>query len=233
MRFDVCAHTYEEHAGPQRFFAELVAGFIGAKPPETVVEFGAGTGALTRWLESEFVHATDASPAMVKRGCLAVPNAQWSVLDAFSQSPPVASLQISSGLLHWAEDPVVTLFRWKQSLAPGGRMIHAIPCEPCLTEWRALVPESPVPWRGEAEWLSLFESAGLRVARSQRWTHQVVCASALELVHGFHRTGVTGRVRVGPGRLRQALRRYEALHSVAGGVQATWAWLAVEARRWD
>jgi SAM-dependent methyltransferase len=229
MRFDVCAHTYDEHAGPQRFFAELVAEFIGAKPPETVVEFGAGTGALTRWLESEFVHATDASPAMVKWGCLAVPKAQWSVLDAFNQSPPVASLQISSGLLHWAEDPVATLFRWKQSLAPGGRMVHAIPCEPCLTEWRALVPESPVPWRGEAEWLSLFKQAGLRVARSQCWIHQAICASALEMVHGFHRTGVTGRVRVGPGRLRQALREYDRRHLTGTGVKATWVWLAIEA----
>ena len=28
MRFDVCAHTYDEHAEPQRFFAERVAQFI-------------------------------------------------------------------------------------------------------------------------------------------------------------------------------------------------------------
>jgi len=248
MRFDVCAHTYDEHAGPQRFFAERVAQFIGVKPQEAILELGAGTGALTRHLigapnsdsagvlseaaESEFgapILATDASLTMVERGRLAVPQAQWSVLDAFNQPLPVALLQVSSGLLHWADDPVAMLERWKVSLAPGGRMVHAVPCEPCLNEWRELVPESPVPWRNEAEWLEIFARAGLRVTRSQSWAHAAVCASALEMVRGFHRTGVTGRVRVGPARLRQALREYETQHRVAGGMQATWVWLAVEA----
>lgn len=229
MRFDVCAHTYDEHAGPQRFFAERVAEFIDAKPQERIVELGAGSGALTRWFAGASVQATDASPAMVARGRLVAPGAQWSVLDAFEQSPPVSSLQISSGLLHWAPDPVATLTRWKQWLAPGGRMVHAVPCEPGLIEWRQLVPESPVPWRSESEWLEIFAGAGLRVCRTQRWNHQAICASALEMVRGFHRTGVTGRVRVGPGRLRQALRIYDSLHRGPRGVQATWAWVAIEA----
>ena len=304
MRFDVCAHTYDEHAGPQRFFAERVAQFIlrsgtGILPvrlrdqisntspdrqdacPTTILELGAGTGALTRWLararsaaeqptpypsqegnalsgadrsispaasecpgsvplqggarggsagrtEPPFL-ATDASPAMVQFGSLAVPQADWAVLDAFNQLLPVADLQVSSGLLHWTDDPVAMLQRWKISLPPGGRMIHAMPCEPCLAEWRALVPESPVPWRSESEWLKFFEQAGLRVTRSQSWTHAAVCSSALEMVRGFHRTGVTGRVRVGPARLRQALRDYDLRQRVPGGVKATWAWLAVEA----
>jgi len=246
MRFDVCAHTYDKHAGPQRFFAERVAQFIGAQPTETVLELGAGTGALTRHLigapstaSADSVRAeavlgapilaTDASPEMVERGRIAVPQAQWSVLDAFNQPLPAASLQVSSGLLHWAKDPTATIARWKDHLLPGGRMVHAMPCEPCLAEWRAFVPESPVPWRSEAEWLMIFERAGLQVTRSQSWTHAAVCASALEMVRGFHRTGVTGRVRVGPARLRQALRDYDLRHRVPGGVRATWSWLAVEA----
>jgi SAM-dependent methyltransferase len=230
MRFDVCAHTYDEHAGPQRFFAERVAQFIGAKSTENILELGAGTGALTQALKGSFVLATDASPAMIDRGSLFVPLAHWSVLDAFNEPLPVAALQVSSGLLHWADDPAAMLARWKTFLTPGGRIVHAVPCEPCLKEWRALVPESPVPWRSESEWLKIFERAGLRVTRSQRWTHNAVCSSALEMVRGLHRTGVTGRVRVGPARLRQALREYDRQHKVPTGVQATWAWLAVEAR---
>jgi trans-aconitate methyltransferase len=229
MRFDVCAHTYDEHAGPQRFFAERVAQFIDAKPHEAILELGAGTGALTRLLNGETVLATDASPTMVERGRVAVPQAKWSVLDAFKQSLPMTTLQVSSGLLHWAENPATTLATWKKSLVPHGRMVHAIPCEPCLTEWRTLVPESPVPWRSEAEWLKIFERAGLRVMRSQSWSHAAVCASALEMVRGFHRTGVTGRVRVGAARLRQALQDYDMRYRVHGGIQATWAWMAVEA----
>ena len=246
MRFDVCAHTYDEHAGPQRFFAERVAEFISSRPKEKILELGAGTGALTRYLtgmsssnpagrgavDSDIgaaVLATDISPLMVERGRRAVPQALWSVVDAFNQKVPVATLQVSSGLLHWAEDPVATLIRWKQSLAPGGRMVHAIPCEPCLTEWRTLVPESPVPWRRRMEWLEVFKQAGLKVARSESWTHQAICSSALEIARSFHRTGVTGRVSIGPKRLRQALRDYDAQYGEAGGVRATWAWLAVEA----
>ena len=229
MRFDVCAHTYDAHAGPQRFFAERVAQFIGAKSTESILELGAGTGALTQYLTGAPILATDASPTMVKRGRLAVPQAQWSVLDAFSQPFTVAGLQVSSGLLHWSNDPAAMLARWKTFLIPGGRMVHAIPCEPCLKEWRALVPESPVPWRSEAEWRKIFERASLRVTRSQGWTHQAVCSSALEMVRGFHRTGVTGRVRVGPARLRRALREYDIQYQVQGGVQATWVWLAIEA----
>jgi hypothetical protein len=87
-----------------------------------------------------------------------------------------------------------------------------------------------VPWRSEAERLKIFECAGLRVTRSQSWTHAAFCASALEMVRGFHRTGVTGRIRVGPARLRQSLRDYDQQHRVPGGVAPTWTWLAVEAR---
>jgi SAM-dependent methyltransferase len=247
MRFDDCAQTYDEHAGPQRFFARRVATFVNPTPAESVLELGAGTGALTRELiqlrdanagpEDEPaglgaggpVLATDASSTMVEQGRTAVPRAHWAVLDAFNDPLPPALLQVSSGLLHWAENPESTLARWKSFLAPGGRMVHGIPCEPCLAEWRAIVPESPVHWHSEEEWLRILKRAGLHVTRAQRWTHSARCASALEMVRGFHRTGVTGRVRIGMVRLRQAMHKYEARHRSDGGILATWSWLAVEA----
>jgi hypothetical protein len=49
------------------------------------------------------------------------------------------------------------------------------------------------------------------------------------MIQGFHRSGVTGGVRIGPARLRQALRMYDATYRAPGGVKATWVWLAVEA----
>lgn len=238
MRFADCAHTYDEHAMPQHHFAACVAQFLrGGEfadfpgPALRVIELGAGTGALTR----HFAHAgprwlaTDAAPGMVARGRQQAPAAQWRVLDAFSESLPVADWQVSSGLLHWADDPVAVLARWKTFLPRGGRMMHAMPCEPCLAEWRALVPESPVDWRTVDGWHEVFVAAGLRVRRMELWTHRVNCSSALALVRGWHRSGVTGRVRIGPARLRRALRAYEARHGAAGGVRATWAWLAIEA----
>jgi SAM-dependent methyltransferase len=238
MRFDACASSYDENAKPQRFFAERVAQFINtsvAQQPRgatSILELGAGTGALTRCLCTlgcSAILATDASPAMVRYGRTAVPAASWSVLDAFAGPIPSAALQVSSGLLHWAREPADMLARWKSFLPEGGRMIHAIPCDPCLAEWRAIVPDSPVLWRDAAGWRSVFITAGLQVCRSQLWTHQAVAYSAIELVRGFHRSGVTGGVRIGPGRLRRALRDYDLRNRTPAGTVATWAWLAIEA----
>lgn len=240
MRFADCAQTYDKHATPQHHFAARVARFLRAGGEENfpwrtarVLELGAGTGALTRhftrigaggnWL------ATDAAPGMIERGQARAPAAQWRRLDAFREPLPPADWQVSSGLLHWAADPVAALARWRAFLRPGGRMLHALPCDPCLAEWRALAPDSPVVWRDADGWRGLFAAAGLRVRRSASWTHTVAAPSALALVRGLHLSGVTGRVRIGPARLRQALRTYETRHRAADGVRATWAWLAIEA----
>ena len=232
MRFDVCARSYDANAAPQRGFAARVAEFIQVSDVEAVLELGAGTGALTRHLcavARAGARATDASPAMVRLGRAAVPAAAWSQLDAFRTRVPETNLQVSSGLLHWADDPAGILRSWKDALVPGGRMVHAVPCEPCLKEWRALVRESPVQWRNEAGWCSLFAAAGLRVRRKQLWVDEWVFPSALEMVRTMHQSGITGRAHLGPGRLRQAIRTYDAEHRGPDGVLATWAWLAVEA----
>lgn len=233
MRFDDCADTYDAHAAPQRAFAGRVAAFIGAGPSEAVLELGAGTGALTRHLCSRArqVIATDASAAMVTIGRKAAPEAEWRLLDAFAGHIPPSELQVSSGLLQWAERPEDVLKRWGDALLRGGRMVHAFPCEPCLAEWREVMPQSPLEWRTEAEWVDLFTRCGLRIARQERWVDRAHLASGLELVRGLHRTGVTGRIRLGPGQLRRAIREYERRFGDGPGVGATWAWMAVEANR--
>jgi SAM-dependent methyltransferase len=166
---------------------------------------------------------------MVALGRQAVPEAEWFLLDAFVESLPAVSVQVSSGLLQWADNPVEVLGRWKRGLKPGGRMVHAVACEPCLAEWRALVPETPLRWRDEAAWRAIFTSAGLRVIRAKLWVEEHYFASALELARCLHHSGVTGRARLGAGRLRAALRRYDGLHQREGKVVSTWAWLALEA----
>lgn len=109
-------------------------------------------------------------------------------------------------------------------------MVHALPCEPCLTEWRALMPENPVQWRSQEDWVRLFERAELKVSRWQSWTYPAHFESAMAMVRSFHLSGVTGRVQVGASRLRQAMRQYDAKHHNSRGVTATWCWLAIEAR---
>lgn len=231
MRFDACAHSYDAHAAPQREFAACVADFIELKPAERVVEFGAGTGALTRHLcaKGAVVHATDASPTMAELGRRAVPDATWSRLDAFQDVLPTAPLQLSSGLLQWAPDPLLVLQNWRRALLPGGRMVHAFPCEPCLAEWRAIVSQNPVRWRNEAEWCAIFTTAGLLVQRQQLWIRKLVFPSTLHMLRAWHESGLTARPLLTAGQLRQAIRTYDHLHRTPGGVTATWAWLAVQA----
>jgi SAM-dependent methyltransferase len=232
MRFDVCAHTYDAHAEPQRTFAARVAAFADLRPGETVIEFGAGTGALTRHLcaaSTQPVTATDLYPTMVSLGQAATPQARWIQLDAFQDSLPQADLQTSSGLLQWAPDPIRVLQNWKHALAPGGRMVHAFPVEPCLAEWRAIVHESPLKWRDEIAWCDLFSRAALRITRKQTWVEQASFRSSLELVRSLHYSGATSHPRLSAGRLRLAIRTYDAIHRRDNCVIATWAWLAVEA----
>lgn len=232
MKFDARAHSYDEHAVPQRAFAARVADFIQPKQCDRIVELGAGTGALTRHLarfHAELI-ATDLSPRMVALGRAAVPQAQWSVLDAFHAPILPADLQVSSGLLQWAEPPLLVLRRWRQALAPGGRMVHAFPCEPCLSEWRMLVPEGPLRWRTEADWVQIFTQAGLKVLRQEMWTESMLFPNALAMLRSIHESGATGQVHLGTGRLRQALRAYDHAFRAQGGVQASWTWLAIEAQ---
>jgi len=198
----------------------------------SILELGAGTGALTRWLcaiSGAGVTATDASPAMVAIGKSAVPMADWGILDAFSCQVPASDLQVSSGLLQWAPDPVAVLRHWKSASRPGDRMVHAFACEPCLREWRRVAPESPVTWREEAGWLAAFEEAGLSVCRSEVWLERIEFQDSLHLARSLHRSGVTGRPRLGAGQLREAMRQYDSLFRSQNGVSATWAWMAVEA----
>jgi SAM-dependent methyltransferase len=235
MRFDACAHSYDAHAAPQRAFATRVAEFIGPCPEESVVEFGAGTGALTEHLRAATsgasLLATDASVRMVALGQIRVPSAKWEQLDAFCAPLPQAQLQVSSGLLQWAGDPVEVLRRWRAALRPEGRLVHAVACEPCLAEWRSLVRESPVVWRDAESWLRLFIAAGLRVQRHQLWVEQMTFPSALDMLRSWHESGVTGKAHLGAGKLRGAMRLYHERFAAGSGVTATWAWLVIEASR--
>lgn len=232
MRFDVCADSYDEYARAQQVFARRVARFAQVTAPAAILELGAGTGALTEALcqfQDVTLVAADISAAMMEVGRQRAPGASWIFIDAFREPIPGADLQISSGLLQWAEDPVSVLEKWRKGVRGGGRMIHAFPCEPCLHEWRKLIPESPLRWRTQEEWLEVFRGAALQVKRKEVWTEVCHFDSAITMLRSLHRSGVTGAPQVSTGRLRRALREYENLYRTANGVFASWTWMAVEA----
>ena len=79
MRFNECAHTYNQHAAPQRRFAEALAAFAPFPRGTEITELGAGTGFLTNALlvQGASVEATDNSSSMVELGRQNAPLADW------------------------------------------------------------------------------------------------------------------------------------------------------------
>jgi SAM-dependent methyltransferase len=230
MRFNECARSYDEHAAPQRRFAEALAAFAPFHRGAKVTELGAGTGFLTAALLAQGVRveATDGSPEMVAVGKENVPTADWKVHDAFTEIPSTSAIA-SSGLLHWAADPGVVLRHWHNALPKGGRLLLGVPCDPCLFELRDLMGEGPLRWRDEAQWLQLLSRARFDVKAHGVLELEQTYGSALDLFRTLHGSGVTGAPRMSPGTLRELIRDYDRLHPKGDGVIATWAWLLVDA----
>ena len=231
MRFEERADRYEQHAAPQRRFAEALAAFAPFRHGAQVTELGAGTGFLTTALLAQgvSVEATDASPAMVARGQVAAPAAVWKLREAFAPLPQAKALA-SSGLLHWAADPVAVLKHWHAALPTGGRLLLGVPCDPCLHELRDLTGEGPIRWRDAAQWLQVLAHAHFDVRAHGVLEAAVTYPSALDLFRALHGSGVTGEPRLSPGEIRALIRDYDHLHTgINGTVSATWAWLLVDA----
>jgi malonyl-CoA O-methyltransferase len=235
--FDRRAASYDAHAHVQRETAAWVAEWL---PPAGAcarcLEFGAGTGNFTRHLVERFaeVVATDLAPAMVAQGRVAVPAATWRVADAWAPeaSPPAPEFLASCSVLQWAPDPVAALARWRALLAPGGRALSGIYIAPSLPEFGELQPDSrPFPWRTAGEWRAHFVAAGFTVERLESRTRAYFYPDARALLRQLHGTGTTpSEARLGPGAMKDLIRRYDACFTGPEGARATWTTCRVEAR---
>jgi malonyl-CoA O-methyltransferase len=229
--FDRAAERYENHAQPQAAVAKALAEWI--LPQERkgcALEFGAGTGLLTRLLqpwEGNYT-ATDAAPRMVAQGRVHCPHAEWQTMDA-RQPKNIAPVNwiFACSLLQWMSQPQTVLQHWRRLLSPGGQLAFAVLLPGTLSELAEQLPEAtPLDWHTENEWRSMVEAAGFIIEREQVWEHTSLHANSLELLRAVHAMGLAPKNAVGPGRLRKALRSYDDKHRVAGSVEATWrAWL--------
>ena len=234
--FDRRAASYDAHAHVQRETAAWVAEWLPA-PGRFVrcLEFGAGTGNFTRHLIGRFnaVVATDLAPAMVEQGRLAVPAAEWRTNDAWAPSPPPPDLDFiaACSVLQWAPDPTTCLARWRAGLAPDARVLAGIYIHPSLPEFGELLPDHrPFPWRGADEWVAHFRAAGWTVTRVEDRTRAYHYPDARSLLRQLHGTGTTpSDSRLGPGAMRDFIRRYDTLFAGPEGVRATWTTCRIEA----
>jgi malonyl-CoA O-methyltransferase len=148
-RFGARAESYELHAGLQRAVADRLARLLPELASPRVLELGCGTGLLSRHLIKRYPQGsfvlTDVAPAMIAqcRRNLAPSGTQhisFEGMDAGEAGGHAElDLIVSSMTLHWLADPVASLERLRQFLAPGGVMLYATLGTDSFAEWRAVL----------------------------------------------------------------------------------------------
>jgi SAM-dependent methyltransferase len=166
---EIAGHYERFRPGPPEALVEwMLPGHVG-----TVVDLGAGTGALTRMLiaKADEVVAVEPDARMREELTRLVPQARS--LEGKGESIPlpdhVAAAVLASSSWHWM-DPVPTLHEVARVLQPGGRL-GAIwsgpdPDGALLVQARELLSQGNAPSSGEAiradEFTSLIQGDGNR-----------------------------------------------------------------------
>ncbi|WP_242126228.1 methyltransferase domain-containing protein [Sphingobium sp. Sx8-8] len=144
--FGAAAGHYDDHAGPQRIAAALVADLAQRQKPdgvERVLEIGCGTGFLTRdiqarWPGAELV-VTDLSPDMLARAAKGGLVA-GTFLTMDGEAPIFEGewfdLILSSLAFQWFDDLEAAIARLTALLRPGGSLIFSTMGQGSFARWR-------------------------------------------------------------------------------------------------
>lgn len=159
--FDTSVRAYHEQAEVQKNVAKrLIASLKPWKetlPPGPVIEFGCGTGFVSRQLTDLFPDRnlifTDAAPAMVnftRDQIGAEPRNTFDILDAETllADEPTYALVISSFAAQWFRDPAYTLGQWLEVIKPGGLLLAAFPGSESFPEWKQHAQSLGLPFTG-------------------------------------------------------------------------------------
>ncbi len=239
--FGAAATTYDRAARIQARIAEELAGDIAAfARPTQILEFGCGTGNLTRALAELFPEArliaTDLAPPMAalcrKRldGSTAL---ACAAMDAELPAFPAAGFDLVCGSLaaQWFANPAQAFTALGALLRPGGVLALTTLGTDTFQEWRAaaallgLDPAIPTyPSLTELDWRRP-RGFLVELAREQRmWDEH---PTALDFLQSLRRIGADlppDHARpLSPGALRRILRQVDA----QGRVRATYHVLTV------
>lgn len=223
-RFSAAAESYDGYSAVQAEVAARLARRVttlALPDPPRVLEIGCGTGHLSRLLMAEISgewFISDISLAMVRscREKLSSPKARFLVLDGERPSGVRGGfdLIVSSLAAQWFTDLPKALAALASLLAPGGHLAFVTLGSATFNEWRAahvgLDYSAGTPLYPDIDALrSAFPSdLNVRVAEE---AYVVQTGHPLNFVRSLRAIGadtpIPGRYPLGPGAMRQVLRK--------------------------
>ena len=241
-RFSAAAATYDRHARPQLALAQSVVSVLPEICPQHILEFGPGTGQLTRLLSQQFpnaqISAVDVAEKMVahsREQFSEFPNISWTVGDAQTFEPSTRyPLIVSSSALHWVSNFQQTCSHIFDCLEPGGYFSLGMMLQGTLKELhnlrRQIAPEKTpaITLPTYEETVHALETAGFRLERREHAEDQIIYDDARSFMKALHEQGVTsGKVSAANAPLNrseitQIIADYQRNHATEGGVAATY-----------
>ncbi len=256
LRFGRAAAGYEDAAHIQARMADKLSALGGlgdSGAPFRILEFGCGTGLLTRRLRQRFpaaaLLATDASAAMLTQArqnasVLPSPLLAFVLQDASGARPPTPEVQrqapvdlaASNALVQWLPD-LSRHLDWVAGLcAPHGHYLVSGFSRDNFNELNSCLSRPPFSYRefpghDPEEVRRAATEAGWQVASFEAWEEIEIVASPLAALRRIQRLGSTRDPHTG-GRLtrrnlKSLLADYADRFSAPGGVSLTWRpWVA-------
>ena len=254
LRFNRSASAYESHAEIQSRMAEKLVGLSQDLHPGNILEFGCGTGILTRRLLQRFpiasLLATDAASAMLdearkRTGARSSDSLKFAEQDAGGSTK--ASLEISSqspygllasnALVQWFSNLENHLRFASQLVKPHGAYLVSGFAQSNFPELNSILAQPPFsyqtfPGQDSESIRKAADRAGWKVETIQEWEEVELLPSAMEVLHRIQALGSTRDPKEG-GRLNRKnlnylITEYERRFSQPEGVRLTWKpWAAL------
>lgn len=226
--------SYEAHAFVQAHAADWLAQWLPQeRKPARCLEFGSGTGLLTRHLHRQFDHleASDIEPGMVELCRKKFPHVTHSVRDAWTEQEEIEHWDIvaTSSVLQWASKPQIVMNNWRKLLKTNGRILAGFFIHPSLPELLTVTGVgSPLKWRNATDWEKIFHTAGFEIVRMEEDTRRYHYDTALDFWKSLHGTGTAVSRKIPPSQMMRFFREYELQFRDAKGVYATWTFCRAE-----
>ena len=221
------AGGYEQGARLQAAVAarlgRLCRGLAPALPPGPRADLGAGSGLLSRALEThlggEPLLRVDLCPDLLTQERRREPavGANQLLWDLNGGLPPQlqgAALLSSSFALQWLEQPERQLAAWCRQLAPGGWLVLAVPTAGSFGIWRRAARTAGVPFSGlelpPAEALEAVARRELRIQQLKRLHFSRPNRGALALLRRIRAIGAQAsrQRRLSPAELRRLIAHW-------------------------